>query len=305
MECPMSANEYEMRVLSGLHKDATQPFSERSISIGSSLEADITLTDEDVAPVHARVSFASNAAEFEAIGGVIHLNGAYIGPGSKASGGYPTSFRLGSVDIEVRRAGQPDAALPFDRLAIGGLAVAAGIFAVSALGFISPFSTGASPSRVANIDTTAAGLTKSGKDRKPDNEVKTEATKAAAAALREHLSSMDMKGLAVTPETGVVKVVGVVDEGRRSNWNAVERWFDETQGMKVVLQSEIVFASRKDAVAPITLQSIWAGKIPYLIDGKGDKYFEGSMLKDGWTVDKIEEGRVYLRRVNDVLILKI
>lgn len=301
----MSANDYEMRVLSGLHKDAIQPFSERSISIGSSLEADITLTDEDIAPVHARVSFASKAVEFEAIGGVIHLNGAYIGPGSKASGNYPTSFQLGSVDIEVRRAGQPDGALPLEKLAIGGLALVAGIFAVSALGFISPLSIGASPSKLANIDTKAAGLTKSGKDRKPDNEVKTEAAKAAAAALRDHLDSLDLRGLAVTPETGVVKVAGVVDEGQRSSWSAIERWFDETQGMKVILQSEIVFASRKDAVAPITLQSIWAGKIPYLIDGKGDKYFEGSMLKDGWTVEKIEEGRVYIRRVNDVLILKI
>ena len=72
-----------------------------------------------------------------------------------------------------------------------------------------------------------------------------------------------------------------------------------------MLQSEVAVSTPKAQSAPIGIQAVWAGKRPYLIDDHGDKYFEGSFLKDGWIVEKIEDGKVVLRRNQEVLSLDL
>ncbi|XUJ32400.1 SctD/MshK family protein [Bradyrhizobium japonicum] len=45
----------------------------------------------------------------------------------------------------------------------------------------------------------------------------------------------------------------------------------------------------------IAVQAVWRGSEPYLLIA-GQKYFVGALLSNGWTVDRIEDGRVLLSR---------
>jgi type III secretion protein D len=56
-----------------------------------------------------------------------------------------------------------------------------------------------------------------------------------------------------------------------------------------------VTTKEEKAPSSIAVEAVWRGSLPYLLIS-GQKYFVGALLDDGWTVDRIEEGRVLLSR---------
>jgi type III secretion protein D len=128
---------------------------------------------------------------------------------------------------------------------------------------------------------------------------------AAADALRAHLASTSLTTIDVSVKPDAVVVKGTVEPASLHAWYEAREWFDRTFGTAVVLTSQIESRSAQAVTAPVSVQSIWAGKMPYVIDQRGQKYFEGSVVNDGWSIERIEQGRITLRRSEQVFVLRL
>lgn len=93
---------------------------------------------------------------------------------------------------------------------------------------------------------------------------------------------------------GVVTAEGNVTPSLLAKWLEIQQWFDhQTNGTPALVNAVTV----KDEKTPssISVQAVWHGSEPYLLIG-GQKHFVGALLSNGWTVDRIEDGRVLLSR---------
>jgi type III secretion protein D len=291
----------KLQVLSGRHTGAVKALMLGEVSIGSSLAADIVLTDPSVAPIHARLSCGRFRLELEAVDGGVLLGNRKLVGGDRIASGYPARFFLGDVEAGCCRLHE---SRPFEAfLNPRVLSTAFAILLLCAASWNVLFSNSrSSQDRQQPINQTAAEPRRS---QPADVRPKPEALQAAAVALQEHLSSAGIHSIDVSAEQGVVIAKGFVTQTAESAWRTVQIWFDGSFGQEVMLKSEVTVSAPKIQNAPIGIQAVWAGKRPYLIDDHGDKYFEGSFLKDGWVVEKIEEGRVLLRRNQELLSLEL
>jgi hypothetical protein len=281
-----------LRVTKGKHAGAVQDLQYMPLVIGSSLDADIVLTDEAVLTKHLRLTPGVSTAGLEPLDGEVLSEGRSIYPGGKAQVRYPLRIALGGAELEIaqkRVAGLRPAA---------NLALLGALFAIFAAIIYSGIAgKGSSLHTLQEPAPAAATLVKlAGPD--------TELTKAAAEALRFHLASLNIDTVTITQGEGTVGAHGTVEAERKDDWHSLEIWFDENFGQHVVLQSNVSAAPENRPKAPIALQAVWAGKFPYIIDGEGNKHFEGSKIRDGWIVEKIEEGGTTIRKGKEALMIK-
>jgi len=128
---------------------------------------------------------------------------------------------------------------------------------------------------------------------------------AAAAALSQHLSAVGLTTIAVSATSDAVVAKGSAGPAAVHAWHEAREWFDQTYGTAVVLTSEVETRAAQPMATPLSVQSIWAGKMPYVIDQRGLKYFQGSQVNDGWSIERIEQGRITLRRNAQVVVLRL
>jgi type III secretion protein D len=295
---------FQMRVLSGNQRGASAALPEGAILIGNSLEADVVLTGLDVKPRHATVTLTDVGVELEALEGAISVNGVRKVSGERVTVRYPASIKIGESEIEFQRAEPrllelalaPKNRVPVIAAGAGGLAV------LSLLGGYVLWGGGGHRGLATPERTPAAEEARARQALEARKQLEA-ASQTAMAGLKARLETDGIRDLDVSSAPGAVAVSGMVDLSYRKAWTEVERWYDETYGKSVALQSNVTFGAKKSATAPIAVQSIWAGKMPYFIDSRGDKYFEGSMLRDGWSVEKIEEGRILLIKNGERLSL--
>ncbi len=282
-----------LRVTKGKHAGAVQDLRLTPLVIGSSLEADIILTDGSVLARHLRLTPGANAAGLETLDGEALFEGRSIQPGGKTQARYPFRIALGEAELEIVEKGK-SAMLPAAK--IGALGAVGAISA--ALIYLSMPGSGNGSLPV--IPEQASLVAAPSKQAAPDGEL----AKAATEALRERLLSLNMDSVSVTPGDGTVGAKGTIDAQRKDDWHSLEVWFDENYGQNLVLQSTVSASPENRATAPISLQAVWAGKFPYIIDAEGNKLFEGSKIANGWVVEKIEEGGTLIRKGKQALMMK-
>ncbi|RVC55954.1 hypothetical protein EN766_42805, partial [Mesorhizobium sp. M2A.F.Ca.ET.046.02.1.1] len=93
---------------------------------------------------------------------------------------------------------------------------------------------------------------------------------------------------------GFVTAKGTIAPALVTRWQNVQQWFDHRTNGALTLVSAVTTKEEK-VPSSIAVEAVWRGSLPYLLIS-GQKYFVGALLDDGWTVDRIEEGRVLLSR---------
>ena len=233
--------------------------------------------------------------ELEALEGEITVGGQIIQPGSTAKTRYPVRCALGEAEIEISGTLPDDKSSALPLMKIGAIALVF-LLAASKLYFDMP---GRNPELTSNAEQLSAGM--STKEPEP---LQGELSKTAVDSFYKHLLSVKIDSISLKAGTGIVSATGTIDPELKDDWRSAQVWFDENFGQRLVLQSDVNALPRKPVKSPITIQSVWSGKNAYLIDGDGNKHFEGAVLRDGWVLEKIQPDRVLIRRDKEPLVLR-
>jgi type III secretion protein D len=329
----MTPPTFELVVRSGLHLGARQSLAAGTYSIGRSMDADIVMMDPGLAPVHAHLALDGDGCEVESVAGNVVLNGIQIEAGEAWMVSYPADIHLNDVHVRCTR-GRISGRR---RSAVMGLALGS---TVALLAAVLVF-----PGLPAGVDKAAAGSDRvptpspAGCEpgcliKRPDDRTATSprasllkvalsapeaapagptsnrlvspavAVPAAADALRQQLLAAGLTAIEITTDATSITAKGMIDPSALAEWRDIEQWFDRTFGISVVLTSQVEAKSVRPS-APLTVQAIWAGAGSYVIDGHGQKLFEGALAGDGWVVERIEQSRVILRRGADTLAVRL
>jgi hypothetical protein len=124
----------------------------------------------------------------------------------------------------------------------------------------------------------------------------------ALASLQQHLANVDLSSLSLTAKPdGSIEASGKISKDQEAAWREVGHWFDGIAGGQVVLVNAVSVAA---APQPLSIQAVWAGPNPYVIDGNGGKNFIGTTLPSGWTISDIDRTRVLVKRDDQVLSVR-
>lgn len=291
----------EVKILTGRHAGVEERFPLGMYLVGSSFDADIVLTDDELSPRHFRLGIGSASLRVEAVDGQVNIDGRLLSPGEAHTGRYPAQIAVGSVKLVCNRISTsflPKNAIKTLRqhAVPAGVAVGACAIVVAWLASTAAKQDVRPPARLAAKPEPVLAATN-------PNQL-SEKTAAASAGLSERLSAANIR-VAISKEAGIVMARGSIDPASAPAWRDAQLWFDKTFGPDVVLVSEIVIAARKDEVPPLNIQSVWAGETPYVMDARGEKHFEGALLSDGWVLERIEADKVTLRRSAEIMTLRL
>ncbi len=281
-----------LSVRSGRHTGAQQAISMPAFSIGSSLDADLVLTDPSVSPHHARLSIRDGVMKVEAIASPLFLNGTELTANAAGETRLPSRLRVGNVEIDITEAGPTSKGTGMQKvlLALAALLILGGSAFLALPGGSSLFRSNS------ENQTSGQSLSKS-------QGVALGELRKAADSLKERLLAANIRTIEIATDGGVVSAKGTVISAAKRDWDALQVWFDGAHGRNVFLHSEVIVANPEAPEPPITVQSVWTGREPYLIDGQGNKHSEGVVLKDGWIIEKIEPGKVTLVKNRQRLLL--
>jgi hypothetical protein len=124
----------------------------------------------------------------------------------------------------------------------------------------------------------------------------------ALASLQQHLANVDLSSLSLTAKPdGSIEASGKISKDQEAAWREVGHWFDGIAGGQVVLVNAVSVAAEPQ---PLSIQAVWAGPHPYVIDGNGGKNFIGTRLPSGWTISDIDRTRVLVKRDDQVLSVR-
>ncbi|WP_316200465.1 MULTISPECIES: FHA domain-containing protein [unclassified Bradyrhizobium] len=328
---PASPSPFELTIRSGLHAGVRQELDSGTYLVGHSMDADVVLMDDCLAPLHARFALEADCCEIEGTADNVLLNGTLLGAGEARFSRYPADVVLNGIQLRCTRK-RRTTRYTFLRYGLG----TAAILVCLAL-LLQGFPAGADkvpgdggyataerlrsprcdsdcstkyPSRHAP-NSPAPTLTPArlpGQDRTGRAGAEPGAPVAdlnsAADALRQRLLTAGLTTVEIVSDSNAITARGNIEPAALGRWRDIERWFDGTFGIAIVLTSQVEAKSVKRS-APLTVQAIWAGNGPYVIDGRGQKLFAGAVISEGWIVDRIEQDRVVLRRGADLLAVSL
>ncbi|HMR31384.1 MAG TPA: type III secretion system inner membrane ring subunit SctD [Geminicoccaceae bacterium] len=81
-------------------------------------------------------------------------------------------------------------------------------------------------------------------------------------------------------------------------WTTIQAAFDRDYGRYLEIVSQVTESRRDNALPGVQLnvRAVGFGDLPYVILGDGQKYLEGSVLTDGWTIQRIRPKEVVLSK---------
>jgi hypothetical protein len=312
----------ELEVTGGFHSGVNLALDEGAYSIGSTPEADIVLRDPGVATEHALLRIEAGNIRIEAVGGDLGVGEDLVTQGHGVKLRMPVEIAMGSARLRLSHPGSPETGLLAGKLApIGNfiarkpLMVAGGVICCALV--VSVSSRDASlPVKVAEVSseqqpnlamTKAAYYTDMDALTKPGAKVELSAVQQssveeAASHLIAKLKAMNLGSLKVTAGDRRVVVAGGLTKTEAASWTAVQQWFDESYGGRVVLTANVAIGESKSAPS-MRLQAIWFGERPYVITEEGTHFYEGAQLDNGWVLQRIAEDRIVLEREGESLAL--
>ncbi|WP_162148475.1 FHA domain-containing protein [Halomonas huangheensis] len=125
-----------------------------------------------------------------------------------------------------------------------------------------------------------------------------------AEALREQLRQSGLDGLEVQDAGNHLVVSGHFAGQQHSDWQSVQRWFDQRYGSRQVLISNATPSLEPDRPA-FRFQAVWLGENPYVINATGERLYPGAALSEGWILAEIADDGLTLRRGNDEMSLTL
>lgn len=283
---------FRFEVQSGLYAGLSDRMSAGIRTIGSGLDADLVFIQQNLEPHHLRVALAEGTIAIEALAPGVVLDGVgEIAPGSQAEAALPALVHVGSLSIRWSDETQGHAGLAGSPR-LSAKTVAAAAFALLVLTGLTTFIYDAS----ADAPVVAASLVgEAGPVRKFTASRPDEAgTKAAAAALQAEIEKVGLLNIKVSSGPGVVAAEGTVEPSLMPDWQKLQQWFDHRYTGGLTLVNGVILKEEK-LPSSIAVEAVWQGTQPHLLV-RGQKYFVGAMLDDGWTIHRIEGDRVLLSR---------
>lgn len=94
---------FTLFIQSGLHASTVQRLAPGIYTVGSELEADIILSDQDIEAVHLIVELDRRGLRLEPLQGAITIDGESVSlePGGERHLAFPASFSIGATNIKI------------------------------------------------------------------------------------------------------------------------------------------------------------------------------------------------------------
>jgi Inner membrane component of T3SS, cytoplasmic domain/Inner membrane component of T3SS, periplasmic domain len=311
------ATRLKLEVVAGAHQGAVLMLDRTDYRIGSSPNADIVLSDSGVAPDHAALRVERGAVRIGATGADVMVEQEPLSLSRGRRVKLPVSFTLGAAQIHLC---DPDHADPgrrsgeFGRWVIHNPLTAAGVLACFVLAVTvvaqelprtvrtvdAAVTTGPSDAgALAHLTNgLAAGSSTANSDRQSVATVED-----AARELSTRLDLANIKTLRVSAVDGRLAVAGQVRQQEALGWAAIQQWFDQTYGDRIVLTTKINTTGETRTMPALQLEAIWYGERPYIVTADGERYFQGAVLDNGWVIRDIGEDRLLLAKDGETVAL--
>lgn len=284
------AASFQFEVLSGLYAGVGGKAPVGTILIGSGFDADMIFVEQELEAHHLRVTLVGNSIEIEALAAISTTAGeGEVAAGERVAHSLPVVIHAGAISIRwsMQNAVQ-DRATGLSRASISALALALlGLVAICALLPVVFKANGGAPG--ANAPTAAELAPKLRMNRPNDRHAQD-----AAELLKQEFDKAGLFDVRVGSGPGFVSAEGTITPATAAKWRELQQWFDRRTSGELTLVNGVLIKQDKQPSA-IALEAVWRGVQPYLLIG-GQKYFVGALMADGWSVSRIEEGRVLLSR---------
>jgi hypothetical protein len=316
---PMGRNSTQLKfeVVAGAHQGAVLMLDRADYRIGSSSNADIVLSDPGVAPEHAVLRVEHGAVRIGATGADVTVGQEPLALSRGRRVKVPVSFTLGAARIYLSNPDPGDPGRPlreFGGWVIRNPLTASGVLAcvVLAVTIVAQglsqtvrtvdrtFTAGPSDAGASERLTSgfAAGPSTANSDRQS-----VATAEDAARELSTRLDAAKIQTLRVSAADGRLAVAGKVSQQEAIGWAAIQQWFDQTYGGRIVLTTKISTTGETRTMPALQLQAIWYGEHPYILTGDGERYFQGAVLDNGWVIRDIGEDRLLLAKDGETVAL--
>ena len=258
-------------------------------SIGSDLSSDVVLFDPAMAGAHFTLEPEPDGVRLRALGGAVSLaDGTELAPGETTLCGQGARFRAGATRFCIHdpRASPPRRSTSRVALASLGVSAACVLLAVVGIGLA------ATPAADAILAPGQAGSSRAEASAAPARSAPAAASVLEAVRARLASAGLETISLAALPD-GSVAARGQIAPPQEASWRDAQRWFDGLYGGRAVLVDQVRIAAE---APPLSIQAVWPGPTPYVIDGDGEKLLVGAAVPGGWAIASISAQRVLLRR---------
>jgi hypothetical protein len=300
--------QLKLEVLAGVHRGATVTFDKAAdYRIGSSPRADIVLRDPGVAAEHAVLRIESAAVRIDATGGEVSVEQKSIPLGHGCRARLPVELALGEAQLRLSR---PDADpvlggaryfMAQARKSLTDKPIAMASAAIGLAVVVTAVAVGrprAVPVYMAEAKTNGIGGHGLAASRKASA-----TAQQAASELDARLRAAEIRTLQVKPVDGRLVVSGKLIKQQALEWAAIRQWFDQTFGGGIVLTANVT-DDDGPAMPTLQLRGIWYGDRPYIITARGERYYQGAVLDNGWIVRQIGEDHLLLAKAGETVVLK-
>jgi hypothetical protein len=276
-----------IRVTSGSHAKASASVSKGRFTIGSSLQADVYVSDRDVEPVHVAVTVRSglfgSVARIEAFGDGVKVGLETVASGQSIEASFPVRLRFGEAGFLLERPGVVASglgALPFVLLLAGGL----GLLASFALTGATPEMAGRGTGQEQTVEMPARGA---------DIEQR-------VVGVKKRLADAGLEGkISLSRHRDEVVARGTLSGADHARWRAIsEDLRREAGGAKLL---DLVSVSSTVGTAPNLVGTVVREPERVVISSKGERARVGETFMGGWLVEEIKEKSVRLRLGNYVV----
>ncbi len=286
--------QWALEIATGPNAGAVVPLVPGRYRFGQHRDNDIVLADSGVAPRHGVLEIAAGSALFESLAPGVRVRNRSLAEGARRPLRDGAEIMLGDTCLRLRGpAGRRLGRMHLPALSVGLAAVGAAALAIAPVRPVTPqalASAGPEAAGAAALSRSAVAHTAVRPAPAP-----TSATDAGRS-LRAHLAESGLgDAVQVTAADGAVLATGALLPGDRDRWLAAQMWFDGEHHGRVTLVDKVGVA-RADDLPRLDIGAVSAGAVPFVITGSGERYTEGSVLVNGWTIARIGIDRVTLCR---------
>ncbi|MEY9463290.1 type III secretion protein D [Bradyrhizobium ottawaense] len=281
----------EFEVLSGLYTGLKGKAAGGDSIVGSGFDADMIFVEQGLEPHHLRIIAQHDSIEVEALAANISIDGlASIASGERVRVPLPAVVHAGAMSIRWSTEDvQPVSSSKRSR----SLTLALSLVLLSSV-VIGTVSTIFAPGDRAVVPSTQSPRTVEIATKPTVDHSDPRAADEMAVSLRQEIERARLLDVKIGRGPGVVTAEGTITPNLVVKWKEIQQWFDrQTNGTTTLVNA--VTVKEEKMPSSIAVQAVWRGSEPYLLIA-GQKYFVGALLSNGWTVDRIEDGRVLLSR---------
>ncbi|WP_439402383.1 hypothetical protein ACNJYA_07940 [Bradyrhizobium sp. DASA03068] len=281
----------EFEVLSGLYTGLKGKAAGGDSIVGSGLDADMIFVEQGLEPHHLRIIAQHDSIEVEALAANISIDGlASIASGERVRVPLPAVVHAGALSIRWSTMDiQPVSSSKRSRSSI----VALSLVLLSSV-VIGTASTIFAPGDRAVVPSTQSSRTVEIATKRTVDHFDPRAADEMAVSLRQEIERAGLLDVRIGRGPGVLTAEGTITPNLVAKWKEIQQWFDRQTNGTTTLVNAVTVKEEKMPTS-IAVQAVWRGSEPYLLIA-GQKYFVGALLSNGWTVDRIEDGRVLLSR---------